>query len=107
MEIKLEDIPNLDFREKENVKFTINKFNNIKFVKDKGYTYKKDFKDNFDKLSNFMSFISKKSKMDLGAIFYSSKSQTMTVSNDKEVVVFYSQSLKELFLKVIVYCYYK
>ena len=41
MGIKLKDIPILDCREKENVKFIIKKFNEMKPVISKNYSYKK------------------------------------------------------------------
>ncbi len=107
MGIKLKDIPILDCREKENVKFIVGKFNEMKPVVSKNYSYKKDFKNDLEKLTNLMNSIMIKKEYESGSIFYRVHSQTMTIKKRQQFITFYSKSLHELFLKVCVYCYYK
>ncbi len=106
MGIKVKDIPLLDCREKENIEFIIDKFNEIKPVKSKGYTYE-DFKKDSDKITSLMNKIMIKKGYESGSIFYRVHSQTMTLKKRQDFITFYSKNLNELFLKVCVYCYYK
>lgn len=108
--MKISDIPTLDCREKENVKFLITKFNEMSPVKSKGLNYKDDFKNDFDKLTKLVEMILDKKKFHLSGISFWSKRQNtfLTNKNDKSIkCTFVSKNLNELFLKICVYCYYK
>lgn len=108
--MKISDIPTLDCRDKENIKFLIKKFNEMKPVKQKGLNYRDDFKNDFDKLTRLTETILDKKKFHLSGISFWAKRQDAFLTNQKDKNIkcaFVSRSLNELFLKICVYCYYK
>lgn len=108
-EININDIPMLDCREKENVKYLIKMFNNIKPVKSNELSYK-DFKNDIERFTSLMHRILDKKHYALSGISYWNHKQSVFVSRNEQYgkteAHIASKTLNELYLKVCVFCYY-
>ena len=114
--MKLNEIPMLDCREKENVKFLIEKFNEMKMIKNKNLSYR-NFKNDFDKFAELSYKICSKTDLDITTIMYFKNRQVCHLikkgmgskqkKEGKDIYTFVSLNLNEMYLKIIVFCYYK
>lgn len=103
------EILTLDCKQKENRKWLINTFNELKEVKSKGYNFKDTFKNDINKFIDFQNNLLNKYGFEKRGISFQIRNQNVYMQYKKDSrfgVSVHSRTLEELYMKICIFvCY--